>query len=302
MSLAYLFPGQGSQYVGMGLKYLEKYPYIKEYFDIADTIAPVSKLCFKGPEEELIKTMYTQPCILTVSVAMYEILKRETNLKPSYLAGHSLGEYSALVAAGALDFKDAVSLVHTRGKLMQDAVPIGVGKMLALRKCPTNVLDEELQKIRNNFNDNDCISVANYNSEDQIVVSGKKEAVELLASNLSLLKIRSIFLNVSAPFHSALMSSIVPTFKLSLEKIVLKELTIPYIANIDAKVYNDNTSVLSNLEKQIPGSVMWTQTIDNLKNLNINKAIEVGPGKVLAKLASGIECISIDELSSLEGL
>jgi len=302
MSLAYLFPGQGSQYLGMGAKWLEKYPYIKDYFDIADTIVPVSKLCFQGPEEDLLKTSYTQPCILTVSVAMFEVLKRETNLKPSYVAGHSLGEYSALVASGGLDFKEAVSLVHTRGKLMQEAVPLGLGKMLALRKCPSKVLDEEIQKVRANFNDINCISVANYNSEDQIVVSGKKEAVDFLASNLSSLKIKSIPLNVSAPFHSALMSSIVPAFKEALNKVKLNKLNIPYLANVDSKVYSYNNYILDNLAKQIPGSVLWTQTMYNLKNLNVDKAIEVGPGKVLSRLVNSFECISMDELNSLEGL
>ena len=218
MNLALLFPGQGYQYIGMGSKWCEKYPYIKEYFQRADEALgfSISELCFQGPETELLKTMNTQPAILTCSIAMFEILKKENDLNVTCVAGHSLGEYSALVAAGALLFEDAVKIVYLRGKLMQEAVPFGTGKMLAVRKCGEAELLNEINIVREHFKDTECVSVANYNSDSQIVVSGKADAVTYLENNLKNKKIKSIALNVSAPFHSALMKQIVTEFSESL--------------------------------------------------------------------------------------
>ena len=302
MSTALLFPGQGSQYVGMGTKWIQKYPYAKDFFDRADVALgfSLSKLCFEGPDTELVKTEFTQPAILTTSVAMFEILKREKNINFSHVAGHSLGEYSALVCAGAINFEDAVRTVNLRGRLMQIAVPAGKGKMAAVIRCDENTLNAEIKKIDPK---GEMLSAANYNSDDQIVISGSAEAVDTLLASLKELKIKAIPLNVSAPFHSPLMTTIVPEFEQALKKLNISALKVPYVANIDAKAHADNSVIVANLAKQIPGSVMWKQTIATLKNAGVSKAIEVGPGKVLsglcAKMATSFECMSMDTLEDL---
>jgi len=305
LSTALLFPGQGSQYVGMGTKWIQKYPYAKDFFNRADSALgfSLSKLCFEGPDTELIKTEFTQPAILTTSVAMFEILKREKNINFSYVAGHSLGEYSALVCAGALNFEDAVKTVNLRGRLMQKAVPAGKGKMAAVIRSDENILNAEIKKIDPK---GELLSAANYNSDEQIVVSGSVEAIDLLLASLKELKIKAIPLNVSAPFHSPLMKTIVPEFEQALRKLNISSLKVPYVANVDAISYSNSSVIVSNLSKQIPGSVMWKQTITFLKNAGVSKAIEVGPGKVLgglcAKMATSFECMSMDALEDLSSI
>lgn len=301
-----LFPGQGSQYIGMGSKWIENYPYAKEFFERADEALgfSIKNICLNGPDSELVKTEYTQPAILTVSVLMYEIFKREKGGNISFVAGHSLGEYSALVAAGALKFEEAVKIVNLRGKLMQKAVPAGLGKMAALRKCDINLLKSKIDKV---LSENEIVAAANYNSDDQIVVSGSASGVDRLLDLLKEEKIRAIPLNVSAPFHSPLMSSIVPEFKEALEKLHVSDPIIPYIANVDANLYKDKKEIVNNLAKQIPGSVLWVQTIKKLKTLGAVNGIEVGPGKVLtglcSKIEGGISCFSMDEnMGDVDGL
>jgi [acyl-carrier-protein] S-malonyltransferase len=302
VSTALLFPGQGSQYIGMGTKWIQKYPYAKDFFTRADSALnfSLSKLCFEGPDTELVKTEYTQPAILTTSVAMFEVLKREKNISFSHVAGHSLGEYSALVAAGALNFEEAVKIVNLRGRLMQKAVPVGQGKMAAVIRCDENILNAEIKKIDPAGT---ALSAANYNSDDQIVVSGGAEAIDSLLTNLKELKIKAIPLNVSAPFHSPLMKTIVPEFTNALNKLNISKLNVPYVANIDANTHSDPSVIVNNLARQIPGSVMWKQTIAKLVASGVNRAVEVGPGKVLGglcgKIAGSFECISMDTLEDL---
>ena len=305
MKTALLFPGQGSQYIGMGLKWGEKYPYVKDFFSRADQALgfSLSKICFEGPDTELVKTEFTQPAILTTSVAMFEVLKREKSIHFDYVAGHSLGEYSALVASGALNFEEAVRIVNLRGRLMQKAVPVGKGKMAAIIRCEENVLIDELRKADPNGNE---LSAANYNSDEQIAVSGSANAVDRLLTNLKELKIKAIPLNVSAPFHSPLMRTIVPEFTEALKKLTIHDLSKPYVANIDAKIHSTSNVIIDNLAGQIPGSVRWKQTIATLADAGVTKSIEVGPGKVLTglcgKMAKSFECISMDNLEDLHGL
>ncbi len=305
MSTALLFSGQGSQYIGMGTKWIQKYPYAKDFFNRADSALgfSLSKICFEGPDTELVKTEYTQPAILTTSIAMLEILKREENINFSYVAGHSLGEYSALVAAGSLNFEEAVRIVNLRGRLMQKAVPVGKGKMAAVIRCDENILIGEIKKIDPAGT---VLSAANYNSDEQIVVSGGAEAIDTLLSNLKELKIKAIPLNVSAPFHSPLMTTIVPEFTAALNKLNISKLNVPYVANIDANIHSDSSVIVNNLARQIPGSVMWRQTIAKLAASGVNKAVEVGPGKVLSglcgKIAGSFECMSMDTLETLDSI
>ncbi|MFH1223616.1 MAG: ACP S-malonyltransferase [Pseudomonadota bacterium] len=305
MSTTLLFPGQGSQYIGMGAKWIQKYPYAKSFFERADEALgfQLSELCFNGPETELVKTEYTQPAILTTSIAMFEILKKEKNMNFSYVAGHSLGEYSALVASGALNFEEAVRIVNLRGKLMQKAVPVGQGKRAAVVRCDEPVLNNEIKKIDPQ---GAKLSAANYNSDDQIVVSGAADAVDALIIVLKEQKIKAIPLNVSAPFHSPLMKTIVPEFTTALSKLNISKLNVPYVANVDARTYSDGAVIVGNLAKQIPGSVLWKQTISTLVDKGVNRAIEVGPGKVLGglcgKMAKTFECISMDSIEDLSTL
>ena len=305
MKTALLFPGQGSQYIGMGAKWGEKYPYVKEFFTRADKALgfSLSKICSEGPDAELVKTEFTQPAILTTSVAMFEILKREKNISFDFVAGHSLGEYSALVASGALNFEEAVRIVNLRGRLMQKAVPVGKGKMAAVIRCDENILNDEIKKADPNGKE---LSAANYNSDDQIVVSGSAESIDRLLASLKELKIKAIPLNVSAPFHSPLMKVIVPEFTTALKKLSISKLNRPYIANIDAKVHSESDAIIENLAKQIPGSVRWKQTIATLADAGVTRAIEVGPGKVLTglcgKMTKSFECVSMDSLEDLNGL
>jgi len=305
LSTALLFPGQGSQYIAMGTKWIQKYPYAKDLFNRADSALgfSLSKICFEGPDTELVKTEYTQPAILTTSIAMFEVLKREKNINFSYVAGHSLGEYSALVAAGALNFEEAVRIVNLRGQLMQKAVPVGKGKMAAVVRSDENILIGEIKKIDPAGT---VLSAANYNSDEQIVVSGSAEAIEALLVNLKELKIKAIPLNVSAPFHSPLMTTIVPEFTAALNKLNISKLNVPYVANIDANLHSDSSVIVNNLARQIPGSVMWKQTITKLSALGVNRAIEVGPGKVLSglcgKIAGSFECMSMDTLETLDSI
>lgn len=305
MSTALLFPGQGSQYIGMGSKWIQQYPYLKDFYTRADSALgfSLSKICFEGPDSELVKTEYTQPAILTTSVAMFEVLKREKNISFSYVAGHSLGEYSALVASGALNFEEAVKIVNLRGRLMQKAVPVGMGKMAAVVRCDEKILISEIRKVDPSGT---ALSAANYNSDDQIVVSGGAEAIDNLLANLKELKIKAIPLNVSAPFHSPLMTTIVPEFTNALDKLNILKLNVPYVANIDATIHSDSSVIVNNLAKQIPGSVMWKQTIARLSVSGVNRAVEVGPGKVLAglcsKISNSFECISMDTLETLDSI
>ena len=303
MSLAFLYPGQGSQYVGMCSKYLEAFPYLKDLYAEADEALgfKISDICFNGPDTELVKTEFTQPAILTCSVAMNTLVNKELGLKADYVAGHSLGEYTALVASGALNFADAVKIVNIRGKLMQSAVPVGIGGMAALKKCPDDLLKEAIAYAVDGTDWS--LAPANYNSDAQLVISGHKEAVEKALVYLKERKIRGILLNVSAPFHSPLMTAMEDDFKTHLDKINLNNLNIPYIANVDAKIYTDSSSIKENLLKQLSGSVMWKQTLYTLKNVSINKTIEIGPGRVLSGLSmktdAGVNTISVDQLTDI---
>jgi [acyl-carrier-protein] S-malonyltransferase len=305
VNTALLFPGQGSQYVGMGSKWIEKYSYAREYFERADEALgfSISKLCFEGPDTELVKTQFTQPAILTTSTAMFEILKRERSINFSYVAGHSLGEYSALVCAGALNFEEAVRIVNLRGRLMQEAVPVGHGKMAAIIRAEDSVLLEEIKNVDPSGKE---LSAANYNSDDQVVISGSAASVDRLLAKLKELKIKAIPLNVSAPFHSPLMETIVPSFTEALNKLNIKPLDVPYIANIDASIHKDSSVIVNNLARQIPGAVKWRQGIRKLLELGVDRAIEVGPGKVLSgicsKIAGSFECVSLDNVEDISSI
>ncbi|MGA9814654.1 MAG: ACP S-malonyltransferase [Terriglobales bacterium] len=286
-SIAFLFPGQGSQAVGMGKELAEKYPAARETFDEADEALgyKLSQLCFEGPEEKLRLTEITQPAILTASVAAWRVL-REKGVNPSFVAGHSLGEYSANVAAGTLSFSDAVRTVRNRGKYMQEAVPVGVGAMAA-------ILGMDLEKVAAVCRDaaeGEVCEAANINSAEQIVISGHGAAVERatkLASERGAK--RAIILPVSAPFHCSLMKPAQDKLAADLESLGFQKPAVPIVCNVDAAAIDDGGRARDALVRQVTGAVKWEQSVRLLIAKGVQVFVEVGPGKVLCGLMRQID-------------
>jgi len=270
----------------MGKSLAETYPQANEIFERANRTLDfdLAKLCFEGPDEQLKLTQNTQPAILTASIAAWTVLKDK--FSPQYVAGHSLGEYSALVAAGALEFEDAVRLVRKRGGFMQDAVPAGVGAMAALLKMPESALDGVLAEAAQG----EVVTAANLNSPDQIVISGSKGAVEraiTLAKQAGCK--RAVLLPVSAPFHSPLMAPAQERMKMELDQATFRDLKVPLINNVDAREVRSGTEAREGLVRQVSSPVRWTETVRLLARLGVTQAIEVGPGGVLGGLIRSIE-------------
>ncbi len=302
--VAFLFPGQGSQSVGMGKSLYSRYPAARRVFEQADEALgfPLSRLCFEGPEEDLKLTRNTQPALLTVSSAAFAVLS-EMGLEPAYVAGHSLGEYSALVAAGALAFPDAVRLVRNRGQYMQEAVPVGVGAMAALLKLPEEKLDEILAQAAQG----DVVSAANLNSPDQVVIAGHATAVQRA---IELAKAagakRAIALPVSAPFHCSLMKPAQEKLRADLEATSFCDLRYPLINNWRAAEIRTGDEARAGLYEQVPNPVRWTESVRRLVSLGVTSAVEVGPGSVLCGLVRAIDpsvkCYKFGEAEDWEKL
>jgi [acyl-carrier-protein] S-malonyltransferase len=286
-TIALLFPGQGSQAVGMGKDLAEKYPLARQTFAEADEALgyKLSQVCFEGPEDQLRLTEITQPAILTASVATLRVL--ETRIpRVSYLAGHSLGEYSAHVASGTISFADAVRTVRNRGKYMQEAVPVGVGAMAA-------IVGMDLDKVTQLCNDaaqGEVCSPANINSPEQIVISGNTAAVERaaqLATERGAKKAK--LLPVSAPFHCSLMKPAQDRLESDLIKLRMQKPVFPVACNVDAQFVTDDIRALNTLVRQVTGSVKWEQCVRLLIAQGVQTFIEVGPGKVLWGLMRQID-------------
>jgi [acyl-carrier-protein] S-malonyltransferase len=285
--VAFLFPGQGSQSVGMGKLLAEEYPEARRVFEDADNALdfPLSELCFHGPEDDLKKTENTQPALLTVSIAAARVL-HELGYEPDIVAGHSLGEYSALVAAESLGFVDAVRLVRKRGQYMQEAVPQGVGAMAAILKLPEGRLDQILQEAAQD----EVVATANLNSPDQVVIAGHAKAVERA---IELAKAagakRAKTLPVSAPFHCSLMRPAQEKLRAELHATDFKDLIVPLINNWQAQEVTAADDARQGLYEQIPNPVRWTDTISAMARKGVKVFVEVGPGSVLSGLNRNID-------------
>ncbi len=285
--LAAVFPGQGSQSIGMGKALLAAFPLARLVFEEAEDAISLNirNLCLEGPAEELEKTAHQQPSILTLSVAFFRTLEAELGLKPGIFAGHSLGEYSALVAAGKLPFNEAVKLVYARGSAMQRAVPIGEGAMAAIMGLTPEKLLEYCKKVSR---DGCIVEVANYNSPSQQIISGHAQAVKSLCQLLGeiaaaeKIKIRAIPLKVSAPFHSSLMSKAREEMTPLLNNTTLIQNDHQIIANVTGELAQPYS--ISHLIEQIDRSVLWTKTLACAHRLGFNHFVEIGPGKVLSGL------------------
>ena len=289
MTTAWLFPGQGTQQVGMGKELHASSAAAREVWERADAALgfSLSKLCFEGPEAELTLTKFAQPAIVTTSIAALAALREALpNLElPSCGAGHSLGEYSALVAAGALGFEDAVRLVHLRGQAMQDAVPAGVGGMAAIMGGDAAAVVTLCQDAAQG----EVVAPANFNTPGQIVISGHKSAVERAAALAGERKLKATMLNVSAPFHCSLMAPAAERMKSALAAVSIGQLRFPVVANVEAKPNADAARVAELLVRQVDSSVLWDQTITHMAGAGVTRALEIGPGKVLANMAKRID-------------
>ena len=310
MKFAWLFPGQGSQAVGMAGDLARDFPAAKAVFDRADAALgeKLSKLMLEGPEAELTLTANAQPAIVTASIAALEAIRSEWGSSldtPLFAAGHSLGEYSALVASGALELEDAIRIVRARGRAMQEAVPPGVGAMAAIMGVDdASQLEALCQDVARETSG--VVTCANFNAPGQIVVAGAAASVARLNERVGELKGKAIPLKVSAPFHCSLMAPAAKVVAAELEKVVVKPLAFPVVANVDAKPNHEPSRVKELLVRQVDGAVRWEQAIRVMVENGVTHAIEIGPGKVLAglgkRIARDLKMVSVGDPAAVHAL
>ena len=305
---ALLFPGQGSQIVGMGSEFYENFDVVKTIFKEADEKLSynISKIILEGPENELQLTQNTQPAILTVSYSIFKVLKEEFGFEFknfSYFAGHSLGEYSALVCAESLSFNDAVYLLNERGKAMQEAVPVGKGSMLAVLGIKAEELNNMIQNI--NLKEGIC-EIANDNANGQIIISGDKDSIQSFHNLLKEKKIKSIPLKVSAPFHCSLMKPAAEIMKNKINKVKFYDPIFEIINNVTAKVEKNSDIIKDLLINQIYSTVRWRESLINMEVAGVKNFIEVGPGKALIGMVKrtikNSNCFSINSIADIKNI
>jgi [acyl-carrier-protein] S-malonyltransferase len=300
---AFVFPGQGSQYAGMGRDVAERYPAARKVFDDVDAALgySISKLCFEGPDDELKLTQNTQPAILTVSAAIHAVLAEKGVVKRDLVAGHSLGEYSAIVSDGGLPPAEAAKIVHARGKFMQEAVPVGTGAMAALIGPSV----EETRSICEEAAQGEVVSVANINAPGQIVIAGTKAAVDRAIQVAKTRGIRrALPLPVSAPFHCELMKPAEERLRPLIEAAPFKDLWVSLISNVDASPIGTATAVRNALLRQVASPVRWVESVQKMISMGVRQFVEVGPGNVLTglirRIDSSVELINISDVPSIE--
>ena len=295
-----IFPGQGSQMIGMGKEFFEKYNLVKNLFKEADDVLgfSISKLILEGPKEDLDLTINTQPAIFLVSFSIFQVACKEFNLdlnKAQYFAGHSLGEYSALTSAGYLNFSETIKLLRIRGDAMQNAVPKGEGGMVAVLGSNVNDIENILQDHKHKF----VAEIANDNSEGQIVLSGKNSDLVKLIEILKLKKIKNIKLPVSAPFHSKLMSKATEIMKKEIENLKFQDVDKILISNVTADEISNKEDLKKLLINQIESRVRWRESVINMINKGVKQFVEIGPGKVLSGLIKRInKDVKIDTINN----
>jgi [acyl-carrier-protein] S-malonyltransferase len=286
--LAFLFPGQGSQEPGMGKALAAAFSAARRVFEAADAALgePLSQLCFEGPADQLALTANTQPAILTCSVAVWTVVREELGLEPAVCLGHSLGEFSALVAAGALEFTDAVRLVRLRGRAMQEAVPAGVGAMAAILGADPAAVEAWCAEESAGA---EIVSPANENGGGQIVIAGHAPAVDRVVARAKDGRAKAMRLNVSAPFHCALMGPAAERLADALTSVRIGALRVPVIANVDAEPNSDAAAVRDRLIRQITGRVRWEASMRTVIRMGITRGLELGHGRVLGNLIKRID-------------
>lgn len=306
--VAFVFPGQGSQFVGMGQALSEQSEAARHIFEQADEALgfSLSGLCFAGPEEELKLTANTQPAILTASIAVFAALKEKLpDYKPAFVAGHSLGEYSALVAAGALSFADAVKTVRARGQFMEEAVPAGQGAMAAVLNMDRAALHAVCEAVTAAGHP---VQLANMNCPGQIVISGSAEGVKLAGEKAKEAGAKRVLpLNVSGPFHSSLMQPAAEKLQAVLAGVTVQEATVPVVANVTARPVSEATIIVDQLVQQVSAPVLWEDSVQWMVEAGVTTFVEIGPGKVLAGLIKKIApadttIISVQDMDSLTEL
>ena len=303
---AMVFPGQGSQTVGMLAELAGDYPIVQETFKQASEVLGYDlwQLVQEGPAEELNKTWQTQPALLTASVAVYRVWQQKyPELKPEVMAGHSLGEYSALVCAGVLDFQDAVKLVELRGKLMQQAVPEGTGAMYAIIGLDNDAIINACKQAEQG----EVVSAVNFNSPGQVVIAGAKAAVERAAALCKEAGAkRALPLAVSVPSHCALMKPAADQLSVSLESITLKAPVVAVLNNVDVKAETDAVAIRNALVRQLYSPVRWTETVEKMAQNGVEVLVEVGPGKVLngltKRIVDSLQAVSVNDVKSLDSV
>ena len=301
-SIAFIFPGQGSQYVGMGRELFENFSVAKKIFEEADDALhfSISVLCFKGPEEALKLTENTQPAVLTTSVAALKVLQAEKGMAPQFTAGHSLGEYSALVASEALTFSQAVKVVRLRGKFMQEAVPVGEGAMAAV----LGMEREQVEKLCEEISSGEVLAPANFNSPGQIVIAGHSKAVQRAIERVKQEGKKAVLLPVSAPFHSSLMKPAGERLEKALEEISVSDLKIPVVTNVEAEANTSKDRVKELLVAQVSSPVRWEESMRKMVGKGIEQVVEIGPGKVLSglmkRIDSRVETKNLEDLQTLK--
>ena len=300
---AFIFPGQGSQYSGMGKELAETFAVARHLFEEADDALgfKLSALCFSGSDDDLKLTANTQPAILTASIATLKVAQQETGLQADYLAGHSLGEYSALVCSGAVSFADAVRTVRARGTYMQEAVPVGTGSMAAILGVERQILEDICREAA----EGDVVSPANYNSPGQIVIAGSVAAV---ARAIEIAKGRgfrkAMLLPVSAPFHCALMKPAAEKLAKVLDAITYSDMIHPVVSNVEATANGDKSRVRDLLVAQVCAPVLWEQSVVTMATAGVSKFVELGPGKVLSglvkRISKEVEIANIEDCTGVK--